>query len=275
MHTYCRNLKSAYMYPWAKRTLFIGPLLSPVTVAYGAATLIVSLGDKLHLSDGSTHHHAMAFLLPPGKTFCIDAKNNPVAICHLDVLGQDFAGFVREYQQLSKESEFALHEEDDYRDVFSSLYRTSPDSTDAYEKVDNLLRIKLGPPPVNTLTDVRIARLVAYVKENFQENLSIENLANVAGVSVPHLVDIFKETTGITLRRFRMWHRMYESVLSVGQGEKLTDVAQHAGFFDASHFTRTFASMWGLPPSKLFSGDISAGVILPSRDHSEAPANHH
>lgn len=274
MYTYCKNLKSAYMYPWAKRTLFIGPLLSPVTVAYGAATLIVSLGDKVHLSDGSNHHHGMAFLLPPGKAFCVDTKTSPVAICHLDVLGQDFAGFVCQHQQLTKESEFALPGED-FRDVFTCFYRTCPDSTTAYEEVDNLLRTKLGHPPAQTITDIRIARLVAYIKDNFQENLSIENLASVAGVSVPHLVNIFKETTGMTLRRFRMWHRMYESVLSVGQGEKLTDVAQHAGFFDASHYTRTFASMWGLPPSKLFSGDIGANVILPSPGYSEAHASHH
>lgn len=271
MYAYCRNLKSAYMYPWAKRTLFIGPLLSPVTVAYGAATLIVSLGDKLHLSDGIIHHHGMAFLLPPGKTFFIDTKASPVAICHLDVLGQDFAGFVRQYR--TKESVLALNEEADYRDVFSNLYSTCPDSSDACEKVDNLLRIKLAP--ANTITDVRITRLVAYIKENFQENLSIEHLANMVDVSTPHLVDIFKKTTGMTLRRFRMWHRMYESVLAVGQGEKLTDVAQYAGFFDAPHFTRTFASMWGLPPSKLFSGDIRAGVILPSPSYPNTHTNYH
>lgn len=266
MHTYCRNLKPAYMYPWARRTLFIGPLPSPVTVAYGSATLIVSLGDRLCLSDGVAHRYAMAFVLPPGKPFFIDTKSNLVAICHLDVLGEDFAGFVQKHQQLTTDSEFVLRQEDDYRSVFKSLYNTSPDSANAYGEVDNLLRAKLNDNTLPTTTDARIARLVTYIKENYQENLPIETLANLAGVSVPHLVSLFKGTTGMTLRRFRTWHRMYESVLSIGQGEKLSDVAQYAGFFDSSHYTRTFTSIWGMPPSKLFSGDIDANVILPSPD---------
>ena len=36
----------ALMYPWEKRTLFIGRLPEPLYAAYGAATLLLSLGKK-------------------------------------------------------------------------------------------------------------------------------------------------------------------------------------------------------------------------------------
>src|SRR5690606_6270160 len=81
---------ASLMYPWPKRTLFMGRLLEPLTVCYGAATLLVSLGRPVTIAVAGRATQGCSFLLPAGMQATINTGSEIMVIFHLDVLGDDF-----------------------------------------------------------------------------------------------------------------------------------------------------------------------------------------
>lgn len=264
MHAYHRPLKDALMYPWSKRTLFLGPLPAPVRVAYGAATLVVSLGDAICVSAGKRVVRCHSFVIPAGLCVTIDARSEVVAICHLDVLGEDYLRISGCLRDESEGVGIELRDEADFRDQFTSLYRQPAGSDDAYRRLDRLLEYGYANGDTASAIDGRITHVVARIRQSFQENLPVAALAEMTELSVPRLVQLFKLQTGVPIRRFRLWHRMYESVISIGRGENFTEAALNAGFSDLPHYSNYFCSMWGLPPSRLFGKGMHARIFLPS-----------
>ena len=53
----------------------------------------------------------------------------------------------------------------------------------------------------------------------------------------------------LPLRRYVLWLRLRDVVLSLAMGHTLTEAAHRAGFADSAHMTRTFRGMFGMPPS--------------------------
>jgi AraC-like DNA-binding protein len=264
MHAYHRHIKGALMYPWSKRTLFLGALPAPVQVAYGAATLIVSLGGPICFTAGKRVARCHSFVIPAGLSVTIDARSETVAICHLDVLGEDYLCISGCLRDESEGIGVELCDEADFRDQFTSLYNQPASSDDAYQRLDRLLEYGYANGDAASVIDGRITHVVARIKQCIQENLPVCALAEEAQLSVPRLVQLFKLQTGVPIRRFRLWHRMYESVISIGRGENFTDAALNAGFSDLPHYSNYFCSMWGVPPSRLFGKGTQARIFLPS-----------
>lgn len=266
MTAHTKLTKPAYLYPWDKRTLFIGALPGNVHVAYSAATLVVSLGNMISFSDGHHVTRAQSFLLPPGHPVSIDAGNNVIAICHLDVLGKDFAQFQGSWIRKTGNVQVQLKEEEDYFRCFKTLYRHPSDSDTTFTTLDRLLAFGFMRDAPQPAVDTRVATIIDYIKCHYQENLPINTLAGQVDLSVPRLVQIFKHQTGVPIRRFRLWHRLYETLLMIAEGYSFTEAALSAGFSDSPHYTRAFASLWGVNPSVLFSKGISVELIPPARD---------
>ncbi len=264
MHSYHRHPKDALMYPWSKRTLFLGSLPEPVQVAYGAATLVVSLGGAIFFSAAKGSVRCHSFVIPAGLSVTIDARSEVVAICHLDVLGEDYLRISGCLRGASQGVGIELREEADFKAEFTALHSQPVSSDDACQRLDRLLDYAYANGDSTSSIDGRITQVVARIRQCFQENLPVGTLAEVAELSVPRLVQLFKLQTGVPIRRFRLWHRMYESVISIGRGENLTTAALDAGFSDLPHYSNYFCSMWGVPPSRLFGKGMQARIVLPS-----------
>ena len=58
---------------------------------------------------------------------------------------------------------------------------------------------------------------------------------------------------GVPIRRYRQWHRLFVTAVGVTQGLSLTTAALEAGFTDSAHFSRTFRSILGMPPSAMLN----------------------
>ncbi|MEK8126718.1 AraC family transcriptional regulator [Paenibacillus filicis] len=90
----------------------------------------------------------------------------------------------------------------------------------------------------------------AYLDANFEENISIESLAERIGVSSRHFRRSFKERYGVSatdyvteLRMSRAKRLMEASVQPIGE------IARHVGYHDESHFRRMFKQQMGFSPS--------------------------
>jgi AraC family transcriptional regulator len=103
--------------------------------------------------------------------------------------------------------------------------------------------VRLGHPPA------WLARTHELLNDRFSDELAHDEIAAAAGVHPVHLASVFRRHYGCTIgeyiRRMRLEHACRRLT---HPGEPLADIALTAGFFDQSHFTRTFKRYTGATP---------------------------
>jgi AraC-like DNA-binding protein len=82
---------------------------------------------------------------------------------------------------------------------------------------------------------------------------------------MPRLVQIFKKQTGVPIRHYRLWHRLYITAIEVANGSNLTEAAMSAGFTDFAHFSHTFKAMFGTTPTKILLQPNGLNTISPNQ----------
>ncbi|MCG8313919.1 MAG: AraC family transcriptional regulator [Pseudomonadales bacterium] len=113
-------------------------------------------------------------------------------------------------------------------------------------------------PKINIVIDI--------VKSNPSSNISNAELAAAVDLSERQLQRQFKIATGIPIRRFRLWHRLFITATLMQFGWSLTDAALEAGFSDAPHFNHTFRSMLGMKPSFVLKRQNKIKIFAGSTD---------
>lgn len=82
---------------------------------------------------------------------------------------------------------------------------------------------------------------------------SLSVLADRGGVSVRSLQRLFREYVGVSPKWVMDRYRMIEAVETINAGGKvdLTDLAYRLGYSDQAHFSKAFAALVGVPPSRV------------------------
>jgi AraC family transcriptional regulator len=95
-----------------------------------------------------------------------------------------------------------------------------------------------------------LSRVSEYLHDHWNRNVNLEELSLVAGV---HPVTVstffpkyFSGTVGAYLRKIKVEHALN---LIKSSDASLTSIAYECGFFDQSHFTRTFKQLTGFLPT--------------------------
>jgi len=94
-----------------------------------------------------------------------------------------------------------------------------------------------------------IARAVGRLRHDFDQPLRIERLARELGVSVSGLRQHFKAVTAMSPSQFQKQLRLQEARrLMLSENLDAASAASRVGYHDASHFTREYKSLFGVPP---------------------------
>jgi len=100
----------------------------------------------------------------------------------------------------------------------------------------------------------RLRRVIEYVEAHLDEELTLVELANVAGFSVSHFKPLFKQAVGVPVHRFVLERRVERARLRLMEGKQSrTDIALEAGFTHPSHMARSMRRVLGLSPSQIRS----------------------
>lgn len=252
------------LYLWDKRTLYIGPMFEPLRLSQAAATLLVSLDEAVFitLSDRSVMS-CRSLLVPAGQSIKIDTGSAIIACCYLDAMGCDYVRLKSQMQRY--EGGVYLHSANEnlLSQTCLSWYHSPLPSDELFLQLDQLLSAVVTVfLPCHT--DVRIETVIRLIKSQVNAVPSVDALAEAVGLSRSRLVQLFKQQTGVPIRRYRLWHRLYVTALRMGQGESLTDAAIGAGFADSSHCTHTFRDMLGIKPSLLLGQTNKLCIVIPS-----------
>ncbi|TNC80186.1 MAG: hypothetical protein C9356_15565 [Oleiphilus sp.] len=247
------------LYLWPKRTLYIGPLFEPVAMTNGAASLAIGLNGPLNVfvNEDQRTVECSSFLIPPGVSFTADAGDTIVANCMLDALGYDYAALYKEMRSPGNDAKrdvsFSIKDEEVYRETYLEIYQNQYDSLEASTRLEALLTPPERLAKLNHRVDERVVKVIDLIKQNIDKNLSIKTLAEAVNLSVPRLIQVFKAQTGVPIRRYRKWHRLYVTSALMSTSSSLTEASIKAGFADGVHFAHTFQKMLGMRASLLLS----------------------
>ena len=244
---------SQLLYLWEQRTLYIGPVNDPLNISTGASTIMFALDKPIQFKTSNMVKaiKCRSLLLPAGTEVAIDTQGGRIANCTLDPLGKDLTTLSKLMNKQSDKSYYQLKNENVQIEKFRSICSSPSDSHETLASFMETLNI--NNKRYTNVIDQRIKRVIELIQNTISENLSQSELANAANISPSRLSQLFKEQTGLPVRRYRLWYRLYTAAYAVGQGKNLTEAAAFAGFTDSSHFNRTVRSMLNIKPSYIFS----------------------
>jgi AraC family transcriptional regulator len=103
-----------------------------------------------------------------------------------------------------------------------------------------------------TLSKPQVRRLVEFIEGNLEAELTLEQLAGVVGISVPHLTTLFRRTMGQSVHAYVMERRVHRArTLLLGGNRSIADVALETGFAHQSHLARWMRRLLGVTPSDI------------------------
>lgn len=111
-------------------------------------------------------------------------------------------------------------------------------------------RAEAAQPSRGGLSAAVLRRVCSHIEEYLHENISLETLAQQAGLSVHHFARAFKREVGMPPHRYLLEQRVARAKeLLAATDSTVADVAHSVGFTDQSHFARHFVRLTGWTPS--------------------------
>ena len=96
--------------------------------------------------------------------------------------------------------------------------------------------------------DSVVYRVVGYIGEHYNEDLSLDFLANQFFISKYHLSREFGRVMGTSVHRYIIQKRLIMARQMMAAGRPTSEVYQHCGFGDYSNFYRAFKSEYQTSP---------------------------
>lgn len=105
---------------------------------------------------------------------------------------------------------------------------------------------------VNTMQFQNIQHILNFIDEHFTEKLSLDVLAEKAGMSPNYFSSFFKKISGITLWDYISNKRINMAVqlLRDGSGKNILEIATLCGFNNTTHFNKMFRRITGMTPTE-------------------------
>jgi AraC family transcriptional regulator len=101
------------------------------------------------------------------------------------------------------------------------------------------------------LTPARMRKVVDLVHAQIDGDLSLEELADAAGLSINHFSEMFRQSTGLSPHQFVLHRRIDRAKELLRASEiRVLDVAVACGFETQQHFARVFRKVCGASPTE-------------------------
>ena len=268
--------RSDSLYPGLRYYRFTRPAQYRKTQLLMPGIVVVLQGKKTaKFGNRSLSYDELNYLVLGGESVCdgtvVEAGSDyPYLAIHLDlppdILVKALIALAdtRPSSQLTEVTEtFVSPIDSKVLEAFTRLLPATDDATDRHliaplvveEIIVRLLRSEAAMAIRSavgiTRTAVRIQMAIQFIRENFSQALSVDQLANHVALSPSHFAHSFREISGISPMRYLRNVRLDEArSLMLGAGMRAGEAAEKVGFESAAHFTREFKSRFDASPTE-------------------------
>ncbi len=187
-------------------------------------------------------YQALGILLSPTKifhSFGLTLKEFNTEVQY----NQDFLLFNKKHELLERLQNTNFSEK---TKILSDFFLTNSKQKDYSKLVDELL--------------------IFITSNNFDNGVRINKIAKEINYTPKHLIAQFKDITGITPKKlFQINQVNFASrLMRENKNKSLTSIALECGFYDQSHFVRTFKKITHLTPSYFKKQQMKNGFSFPN-----------
>lgn len=147
---------------------------------------------------------------------------------------QDY--YIYNYQQL-------VHEYDSFHDMIDNLIlliQNAESETMEYEDISNSYFLKI----------------MKYINSNYNQNITLKDVANVVNLNANYISQVFKKTTGSTFSHYLTNLRISNAQKQLlSTNASINEIATQSGFNDYFYFLKTFKKYTGKTPSEYRNSD--------------------
>lgn len=236
------------------RGLFIGHVPLSMRSSQGSPVLIVNLNGQFSVNMDGIEFRSSTILLKAGMVVEGLSEHSLIANFILDRLAGDYERIQQQMRSECSGVYFDLKNESAVSEILKGIYASECNLQEALRRLTGYF--EQTTPAVDVIErDPRIIKVVKYIRERPFENSSLEAMAKLANLSIPRLVDLFKQEMDVPIRKFRTWKRFFAACQAIAAGKTITEAAHDAGFTDSSHFNKSFRDMFGANPKDIFHAD--------------------
>ena len=99
------------------------------------------------------------------------------------------------------------------------------------------------------IKDFYIKEALSYIEQNFQNNITIEDIALFCGLNRSYFGKIFHDTIGKSPQEFLLNYRMIKAAELLKLTKlSIKDVGNAVGYPNQLHFSRAFKNIYGVSP---------------------------
>ena len=116
---------------------------------------------------------------------------------------------------------------------------------------DYLIQSTRSATPIGSskMSDFYIKEAISYIEQNFQNNITIEDIASVCGINRSYFGKLFHKFMGKSPQEFLISYRMVKATeLLKLTSLSIADVGSAVGYENQLHFSRAFKSVYGISP---------------------------
>ena len=99
------------------------------------------------------------------------------------------------------------------------------------------------------MSDYYIKEAINYIEQNFQNNITIEDIAAICGINRSYFGKIFRNSIGRSPQEFLMNYRMVKATeLLKLTSLSIAEIGSAVGYENQLHFSRAFKTIYGVSP---------------------------
>jgi len=144
-------------------------------------------------------------------------------------------------EQLCQETE----SEDEYSEIYAMSYLVQ-----ALVQINRHARQQRRGEELRPGSDSVVYSVLGYINEHYNEDLTLDFLANKFFISKYHLFREFGRLVGTSVHRYMVQKRLVMAKQMMSEGMASTEVYQHCGFGDYSNFYRAFKAEYQISPKE-------------------------
>ncbi len=123
-------------------------------------------------------------------------------------------------------------------------------ASDVYSEIEAVKSIHSNTKPAD-MKEAAFDKMIAYIDENYQQKIELEDIAKIGGYNVNYTSQFFKRQLGVSFLEYVLRLRLREATVSLANStDSVAHIAINCGFADIKAFNVAFKKHFRITPTE-------------------------